>query len=67
MEMFVLFLAVIVSAVLQIDLLWTAAVFEITYKLLCLMCLVYRSTVRRKRKKPIRSAKQDGRLRHKRN
>lgn len=65
-DLFVLLLAVIVSAVFQINLLWTAAVFDLTYRLLCLLWKICRLTVKGKRKSPSSSAKQDGRLRHRR-
>ncbi|OUQ52635.1 hypothetical protein B5E62_01695 [Lachnoclostridium sp. An118] len=66
MDLFVVFLALAVSAVFQINLLDTFAVFEVTYKIICLSFLIYRKTVSRQRKTPIRSGKRDGRLRHRR-
>lgn len=66
MDLFVVFLALTVSSVFQINLLDTVAVFEITYKIICLIFLIYRETVSRHRKTPIRSGKQGGRSRHSR-
>ena len=66
MDLFVVFLALTSSAVFQINLLDTVAVFEVTYKLICMIFFIYREITFRQRKTPIRSAKQGGRSRHSR-
>ena len=63
-DLFLVLLALIASAVLRIDLLWTVAVVDVTYRLICLFLYVYiQPRRRRKGKSPSRSAKQNGRPR----
>lgn len=65
-ELFVTLLAVICSAVFQINLLQVVAVFDITYRLLCLVIVGYKAMKKRQRKCPSSSDQRDGRLRYKR-
>lgn len=64
-DLFLVLLALIVSAAARIDLLWTVAVVDTTYRLICLLLYVYiQSRKRRKGKSPSCSDKQNGRLRN---
>lgn len=63
-DLFLVLLALIISAVARIDLLWTVAVVDVTYRLIYLFLYVYiQPRKRRKGKSPSRSAKQNGRPR----
>lgn len=64
-DLFLVLLALIISAVARIDLLWTVAVVDTTYRIICLFLYIYIQTrKRRKGKGPSSSAKQNGRLRN---
>ena len=67
-EVIPIFIAVILSAVMQVDLFRTFAVVEITYKLIQLSLWFLRKVCResRQRKSPSNSAKLNGRRRKRR-
>ena len=57
-------LALIISAVFEINFLWTVAVIDVADRLLRLLCHIYIENQRRRKvKSPSSSAKRNGRLR----
>ena len=64
-DMFLMFIALLISAIFKIDLFRVVAVVDITYRLFCLFLFCFRSYQKRiHRKSPSSSDKRDGRLRY---
>ena len=64
-DLFLMFVALLISAVFKIDLLFTVAIIDITYRLLRLFLFCLKAYCKRlHRKSPSSSAKRDGQLRH---
>lgn len=62
-DLLLMLLALVISAVAKVDLLWTVAAVDVAYRIICLFLYVYiQSRKRQKGKSPSRSAKQNGRL-----
>lgn len=64
-DLFLMLLALVISASAQVNLLLTVTVVDVTYRLICLIWYVYTRTCRSpKGKSPSCSAKRNGRLRN---
>lgn len=62
-DLLLMLLALVISAVAKVDLLWTVAAVDVTYRIIFLFLYVYIQTRKRQKgKSPSRSAKQNGRL-----